>query len=416
MSKKEFIRKIPLKFQEKLGLQRFKISLIKCKNKTQLKKSCMLLYFQVEKIFDNINEYDKIKSKALLKNTLLEFLLKDNNIEFKDIDKKVENITNKVTLETLVNNAILEKELVHKNKFKLMEKDGIDTNVKQKTCSTVRQYKSISNYLFKFFDKDLDIKELKKVDAKNFRKYLMSIEKEKLNKDTKEIEIINIDNNTINLYIRQMGSIFKTYIDENELDINNPFSNFKPLKVSKNKKMFTIKEIEESKEILNDEEYFVFDTLLKNGMRYEELCSIKKQNIRNNSFYFKDSKHLFDKVVPIHLDLLTKIDDRLKSLDNNDYVFFTNITKNRTTNTRPKFNEKLKENFDKTLHKTRTTFITYLNYYNDGFSDKDINSLTHKLQGVDDKNYVVTRNINNLKKIVNSINLKKLVEIEKATL
>jgi formamidopyrimidine-DNA glycosylase len=49
----------------------------------------------------------------------------------------------------------------------------------------------------------------------------------------------------------------------------------------------------------------------------------------------------------------------------------------------------LKENFDKTLHKTRATFITYLNYYNTNFSDNDIRSLTHRVDGVDNKNYVL---------------------------
>ena len=75
----------------------------------------------------------------------------------------------------------------------------------------------------------------------------------------------------------------------------------------------------------------------------------------------------------------------------------------------------MKENFDKTLHKTRATFITYLNYYNTNFSDNDIRSLTHKVDGVDNKNYVLTRNADNLRIIVDSINLKKLSDISITT-
>lgn len=65
------------------------------------------------------------------------------------------------------------------------------------------------------------------------------------------------------------------------------------------------------------------------------------------------------------------------------------------------------------MHKTRTTFITYVNYYNDGFKDKDISSITHKLNGNDDNFYVAVRNIKNKEKIINNIDFKNLVEIEK---
>ena len=372
----------------------------------------MLLYFQSEKIFNNINDYDKTKAKSYLKMSLFEFLINSNNINTNKIDEKVESDLTKVTLETLMTEAIATKELIHKNKFKIMKEDGIDTSVKQKRSSTVAQYKAISNYLFKFFDKNLDIKDLKKIQANNFRKYLMSVEKEKIDKVTKEIEIENINNNTINLYIRQLQTIFKDYINDNELDRHNPFSNFKELPVSKNKKMYSFYDFEKAKDIFNAEDYEVFQILLSSGMRFEELCTIKKENIKNNSFYFKDAKKGFDKVVPIHISFLNSIDKKLEILNDDDYLFFTDIIRNRVSYKRPDFNQVLKENFDKTLHKTRTTFITYLNVFNEGFSDKDIKSLTHKLQGTDDKNYVITRNLNNLKNIINSIDFKKLEEIE----
>ena len=39
MKKEEFVKRIPEELQNKIGLKRFKISLIKCISKTQIKKA-----------------------------------------------------------------------------------------------------------------------------------------------------------------------------------------------------------------------------------------------------------------------------------------------------------------------------------------------------------------------------------------
>ena len=67
MKKEEFIKRIPQELQEKIGLQRFKISLIKCLNKKQVDKAKLLLDFQCEKIFSDPNLQTKEKSVNYLK-------------------------------------------------------------------------------------------------------------------------------------------------------------------------------------------------------------------------------------------------------------------------------------------------------------------------------------------------------------
>ena len=407
MSKNEFIKRIPDKFHDILNLKRFKISLIKCKNKSEVRKVRNYLDYKVISIFNNINDFNKEKAKDYLKTSIQSYLLELDNINISDLDKKIELNMNKTTLQSIINNSITQKTIEHKSKFKELEKSGIDISVKSKKSSTVMQYESILTLVDKFFKSDYDINNLNRTKTNEFRNFLISYEKVSIDGTIK-----SITNNTINLYVQQLSTIFKNYIINNDLNIMNPFSNFKALKVTKNKQMFTYSEIEESKKVLDDEEYFTFNTLLLNGMRYEEILTLKKKDIQYQSFVFVDSKHQFTKIVPIHKSVEDKIHSRLNKIDDNDYIFFPNMEKNRIANTRAKINEKLKSNFDKTLHKTRSTFITYLNNFNNGFNQNDIKSLTHMVQGMDNEAYVVTRNLNNLKKVIDSIELSKLNEIK----
>ena len=71
------------------------------------------------------------------------------------------------------------------------------------------------------------------------------------------------------------------------------------------------------------------------------------------------------------------------------------------------------KDIDKTLHNTRATFVSYLNYYKNNFDQNDITSLTHKVEGMDQEYYNKFKNISRLRKIVDSIDLINLIEIEK---
>ncbi|MFX4234743.1 tyrosine-type recombinase/integrase [Aliarcobacter butzleri] len=411
MSKNEFIKRIPESLQTQLGLQRFKISLNKCLNKTQVKKAKIFLEMKVMEIFKESFNFNKEKAKEYLKISLNIFILENaNNVNISKVNENISKKINKVTLVEIINKAIDKKNIEHIVKMKQLEKDGVDIKVKQENAS-VKQYKSILKYIKEFFTNDFDVLDLTHKKAEEFRNFLINYEKEMKNDEVK-----NIDNNTINIYFRQLKTICKNYIVNNDLNTNNPFNNFKPLPISENKKIFKYDEIKQLENLLTNEEYLFFKFLTLSGLRFEEMIAIKKSNIIDNCLVFLDAKKQFKKVVPIHNDILEQINKKIENLSDKQYLFFTFEENDSRLYKRSKINYILKENFDKTLHKTRATFITYLNYYNTNFSDNDIRSLTHKVDGVDNKNYVLTRNIDNLRNIVYSINLEKLNDISNIAL
>ena len=411
MSKNEFIKRVPESLQTQLGLQRFKISLNKCINKTQVKKAKIFLEMKVMDIFKDPFNFNKEKAKEYLKISLNIFILENaNSINISKINHNINKKINKVTLVEIINKAIEKKNIEHIVKMKQLQKNGVDIKVKQEN-STIKQYKAILNYVKEFFNDDFDFLDLVHKKAEEFRNFLITYEKE-----TKNDEVKNIDNNTINIYIKQLKTICKNYIVDNDLNINNPFNNFKTLPISENKKIFKYDEIKQLEQLLSDEEYLFFKFLTLSGLRFEEMIAINKSNIIDNCLVFADAKNQFKRIVPIHKCILEQINKKAQNLSNEEYLFFTLEQNDSRLYKRIKINFILKENFDKTLHKTRATFITYLNYYNTNFSDNDIRSLTHKVDGVDNKNYVLTRNADNLRIIVDSINLEKLSDISNIAL
>ena len=76
MKKEEFVKRIPEELQNKIGLKRFKISLIKCISKTQIKKAKMLLDYKFEEILKISDLQTKEKSVKYLKESLNLYLLK----------------------------------------------------------------------------------------------------------------------------------------------------------------------------------------------------------------------------------------------------------------------------------------------------------------------------------------------------
>ena len=411
MSKNEFIKRVPESLQTQLGLQRFKISLNKCLNKTQSKKAKLFLELKTMEIFKNPFNFDREKAKEYLKISLNTFILENaNSINISKVNQDISKKMNKVTFVEIINKAIEKKNIEHIIKMKQLEKNGVDTKVKQENAS-VKQYKSILKYVKEFFTEDFDFLDLVHKKAEEFRNFLITYEKE-----TKNDEVKNIDNNTINTYVRQLKTICKNYIVDNDLNINNPFNNFKTLPISENKQIFKFDEIKQLKNLLGDEEYLLFKFLTLSGLRFEEMIAIKKSNIIEDCLVFADAKKQFKRVVPIHKDILELINKKTQNLSDEQYLFFSFEQNDARLYKRIKINSTLKENFDKTLHKTRATFITYLNYYNTNFSDNDIRSLTHKVDGVDNKNYVLTRNVNNLRTIIDSINLEKLNDISNIAL
>ena len=389
MKKHEFIKAIPLEWQTKLGATRFKISLIKAKDIKEVRLLKALLEFKVRDIYQTPHLQTKEASVQYLKDCVLLHFLGQTNLN-SNITYKPKKI---ITFQEILNNAIKQRKLYYSKRENLLGKQGVDTKTKKDT--TLFAYVAMQKHIDSFFGENYDIDKLNFKIAKEFAS--------KLNKS----------------YIAHLKSVFKSANNENpniinwwdklETSVEERFGN-----INKNKAFFIFDEIETILNVLNEEQALMFETLLYTGMRYEEIISLKKGNIKNNSFYFKDSKAYFDKVVPIHPNILNKINAKLKNMEDDEYLFFaaTQSFKRDTNHIRQKINNVLKELSKKTLHKTRATFITYLNYFKDSFSEIDIKSFTHKLSGVDQEVYNKGVNVERLRKIIDSIDLKKLNEIE----
>ena len=401
MSKVEnWIKRIPQKHQANLdGLGRFKISLNGCENKTQIKRAKEYLNLYYEKhIVPNFLNLDRFEAQKILKISLQEYLFQLRNRDipsFKEMSTNVSNIVTKVTLIDVLDKEIETRAKEYNINLEQKAKAGINVEIKNDT--TLGGYKTIKNHLIKF-NLDKDYKDWTIEDMEDFKYYL-------LDNGSKIGGVI--------AYFKYLKAIFNKLIKANKITFN-PVQVPKKLNLeNEEKQIFKYSEIEN---ILKEdnESSLMFKTLLLSGMRLDELSSIKKKDISNDSFNFYDSKDYFKKVVPVHETLIEDINSILENIEDEDYLFFREYKNNhRVQNVR---NSRLMLLISKhsklTVHKTRTTFVSYLNYFSNGFGDKDIKSLTHKNSGIDDSFYVKKRNLNNLKSIVNSINLQKLVELE----
>ena len=303
----------------------------------------------------------------------------------------------KVTLIDLLDKEIIIREKEYNIQLEEKKKLCVDTDIKKDT--TLAGYKTIKNHLLKF-NIDKDYRDIDNDDIEEFKYYLL--------------ESANTKIGGVITYFKYIKAIFNKLIKNNKLTHNPIQVPSKSKLVQQEKVIFTHKEINTILDNMNKEDSLLFRILLKTGMRLDELCSLKKGNIKNNSFHFYDSKYYFKKIVPISSDILEDVLHQIKTLSDDEYILHRNYkNKYRVNNVRNSISKAIKKyTTDKTVHKTRTTFITYLNYFNSGFSDKDISSITHKLSGVDDKFYAKLRNLDNLKDIINSVDFKNLEEIE----
>lgn len=394
MSKNEFIKRIPEELQSKIGLKRFKISLNKCLNTKQVKLSKMVLEFKVKDVFNNVDLQSKERSVDYLKTSLELFLLKENNIDIDELNKKLDAKLNVITFQLILENAIKKQKDNYALKMKLLQKQGINTKIK--VDSTLGAYNAILISVNNHFGLDYNINDL--------------------SMDVVEKYAATFENDT---YINHLKSIFKR-ANNNNSNIINYFSKleksvfYKFNNINKEIKIYTYEQIKLISENLDLERKNLFLILLYTGMRLEELLSLKKHNVKNDCLHPFDSKSYFSKIIPIHHSMIDYINNKCKNMGDDDYLFLNNIqSKTRVNDIRSKIHkEKIFKDNKITLHKTRSTFITYLNFYKVDFDANDITSLTHKLTGIDQEKYNKLQNINRLRKIINSINLEKLEIIE----
>ena len=390
MSKVEFIKRIPLELQNKLELKRFKISLIKCLNTKQVKLAKMLLEFKTKEIFTNSELQKKHIAIKYLKDSLETFLLSENIKNFDLINEKVSKTINIITMQDILNKAIEQRKIDFEEKQKLLSKQGVNTDLKKD--SVLGAYKSMLKSVDSYFGLNYDINNL-------------------------NLDIVEQYSKTISgTYVGHFKSIFKAankkndniinWFDKLETTISQKFSD-----INKEINIFYYPEIENIQNSLKEESKYCFLALLYSGMRLDELASIKKQDVKNNCFLFFDSKNYFKKIIPIHNNIIDYINNKMEKLENEDYLFFPKCKGSSRVNTirYEHFNSKpCFKDIKKTLHNTRSTFITYVNYFKENFKENDIKSLTHKAKGMDQEKYNKTNNINNLRKIINAINLEKL--------
>ncbi len=391
MKKHEFTKKIPLEWQNKLGATRFKISLIKAKDLKEVRLLKALLEFKVRDIYQTPHLQSKEASVQYLKDCVLLHFLGQTNLN-SNITYKPKKI---ITIQSIIEKAIKQRKIDYSKKQNVLGNQGVDTFIKRDT--TLMAYNAILKHTNSFFGENYDLDKLSLVEARKF------------------------SNTLSDAYVRHLKSIFKKANNENN-EIVNWFAKLETSieerygNINKSVDFFAFNEIKAILGALNEEQALLFNTLLYAGMRFDEIISLKKSNIKNNCFYFKDSKSYFDKVVPIHKNILNEIYAKVKNLKDNEYLFFTPATSNKKreiNNIRQSINTKLKELTNKTLHKTRTTFITYLNYFRGDFSSSDIKSFTHQLSGEDQKTYNKAKNVDRLRTIIDSIDFQNLQQIEK---
>jgi integrase len=401
-------KRIPNQYQEQLGgLGKFKISLSRIKKRTAKEKEIVksMLNLKVSNIFNNIRDYDLEKAKEYLKTIINLMILELDNVE-EISEQKINDKINVLTISKLMEGEKVNREKEYKINNITKKADGVDIDLKND--KTLEAYNSIEKYLYNFFKKDFDIKKINADMTQDFRYYLLDEE---------------VGLGSINTYIKHLKAIFNRKLKKNLITFN-PFSHLKDFPTSKNKQIFSLDEINNIKENLEGENRLIFETLLYSGMRLDELSSIKKFNIMNDCFFFKDSKNYFDKVVPIHPNILDRINKKLEQItDDNEYLFYSNINNNkkkekdnkinsRVANIRLKLQDTIKENSNnKTVHKTRSTFVSYVNFYNGNFNPDDIRSLTHALSGEDNESYVIVRNPKNHKAIIDNIDFNKINEV-----
>ena len=367
--------------------QRFKISISKLEKKRDQAKAKWLLDDLAEDIFKHYQDYNVALAKKYLSIGFKKILLQLNNLEEIKLSD-IEQEDNRIKLSQAISETIKQKEEYHNQKLINLKRQGIDISNKKKMSSTVRQYLAIQKISSKYFPNDICIEDLDYKQAQQFRTYLIDQD---------------LSNKTINLYMRQLKSIFGEY---EKLDIiaKNPFL-VKPLPESRATKIFTNKNIQDifTSTKFTEEEILILKIALYSGMRLEELGTLRLNNIEDNCFIAIDAKSNKEKIIPIHHIILDEILLRAKSKHRSEYLLFKNYkSQGRIEAIRGSLNRKLKAEYDLTAHKTRATFRTFLE--NTEAKESFINELMgHSQSGTGNKSYVANRSVDIKRKIIDSI-------------
>jgi len=285
---------------------------------------------------------------------------------------------------------------------------------------SVKSYNASMRYLKYFIDEQTDFsfkffKELQKKFQqmpKNFFKYPKYSEKnfdellvikEKENYDT-------LDNKTINNHIINWKNFFQ-YLKYEEYINENPLADIMALGEEKrtNKEEYTSEELDKIFSSNMDKEYLnMCKVALYSGLRIEEVLSIKKENIKDNSIHIDledSSSKKHQRIIPIHRNLVPSIEYQKKSNKGN-YIFFSGNLENEVKNVGKRINRRLKNIIpikEKTFHSFRKNFSQNIEL-NSNSEDKIKKYLMGHSQNKDITHAIYNRGKINIDKLVSCIN------------
>tara|TARA_B100001063_G_scaffold218151_1_gene221298 strand:- start:77 stop:1225 length:1149 start_codon:yes stop_codon:yes gene_type:complete len=296
MYKYKYYRKaIPKKFQAKLGLTEYKLSLKDISNKHyNYVKS--LYEVEFDKVFGKIGEFDKETLKEYMELKYHETVLDLYGVKSDLIDKFLEYKANEV------------QEYVIEDAIEYYKNYAIDKKLNEATLSN---HVKFSNKLKKYFNSDRDINNIDMTEIESFFKHVSE----------------NLGAGSINNHLSYYNSFFNYLVKKKKI-IENHFSTIdKEQEEVSNRESFSKKEISKLLTSAKDKEIEMALMIQSfTGMRIGEVALIKKKNIINYDTiridYLKDTrtkKHNRD--IPIHPFLAKYLKQHIENLDQNDKLF-----------------------------------------------------------------------------------------------
>ena len=339
-------------------------------------------------------------------------LAKMDNLDNQSIDNN-QNQSKKEEIDTTTNifdnlDKYYDEYVQHKISFDRVSKHSVksyNSSMKYLKYFTVKE----SDFSFKFF-KELQ-KKLQQM-PKNFFKYPKYYEKtfeelivikEKENYDT-------LDNKTINNHIINWKNFFK-YLKYEEHINENPLADIMALSEEKrtNKEEYSNEELTQIFNSNMDKEYLnMCRVALYSGLRIEEVLSIKKKNIKDNTIHIDledSSSKKHQRIIPIHKNLLVTIEYQKKSNKGN-FLFFDGNLENEVKNVGKRINRRLKNIVsikEKTFHSFRKNFSQNIEL-NSNSEDKIKKYLMGHSQNKDITHAIYNRGKVNIDKLVSCIN------------
>jgi len=382
-----------------------------------------------EKILKRLKMWEIRKGfiTAESKNTVT--IVAENEEEEKLIKEITATITNKINRLSKTHNVSSTTLTTRdKNTLKRCSEHFLNFRELAKTSNkTLIKYKQAINYLNMYFGENTLVKNIDKLEASNFRNFLLQLPRNY--KSIKELEGKNLRTLTesatgkklLDKYERQAlrtvdevivkAKTLFNYFAEQVFIYNNPFQALKKLSNDKRTEERAF-EAEELKAILQHtikhnlrEDYNFIKSMLHTGMRRGEMLSLRVKDIDFEKSFIdtKGTKTEYAlRIIPLHIGITDIIKEQTQNKDKEDFVFYdmlkdvTQIYREESvgTNTNKIFKEVLGERIkgEINIRSLRQNFaqITFLS---DNFNDLNHKSLMgHSTKNdITDKHYIRMR-------------------------